>query len=63
MLILFWRKAQFIIEHYFVKEELERLAQENGFEIIMGPIEQLGKNKTLNRGGEYARWWVVYRKI
>lgn len=45
-----------VIQHYFVKEELERLAQENGFEIMTGPEEQVQPKK-------HARWWVVYRKI
>src|SRR3990167_5749534 len=45
-----------VIQHYFIKEELEQLAQENGFEIVTGPEEQVQPKK-------HARWWVVYRKI
>ncbi len=47
-----------VIEHYFAKEELEQLAQENGFEIVVEPEEQLGEE-----GKRHARWWVVYRKL
>jgi len=46
-----------VIEHYFTKEELERLAQEHGFEIVVGPEE------IIEPESQRARWWVVYRKI
>ncbi len=48
-----WKKG--MIQHYFTKEELEKLARENGFEIALGPEERISEKKA-------ARWWVVYRK-
>ena len=50
-----WKKG--VIQHYFAKEELERLAAENGLEIILEPKEIVKKEKG------NARWWVIYRKI
>lgn len=48
-----------VVEHYFSREELERLSKENGFEIVVEP-EEIIKQKT---GWTNARWWVVYKKI
>lgn len=54
-----WKKG--MIQHYFTKEELEQLAKENGFEIVVGPEEILREKN--NSGKINARFWVVYRKI
>lgn len=51
-----------VIQHYFTKEELERLAVENGFEIVVGPEEKIRVN-TSDSKKQNARLWVVYRKI
>jgi len=47
---------QGVVEHYFTKEELEQLAQENGLQIVLGPEEIVREEKG------NARWWVVYKK-
>ncbi len=44
-----------VIEHYFEEDELQQLAQENGFEIVVGPEERIKDDGN-------ARWWVVYKK-
>ena len=49
-----WKKG--VIQHYFTKEELEQLAKENGFEIVVESEERIKEDGN-------ARWWVVYRKI
>ncbi len=49
-----WKKG--MIQHYFTKEELMRLAIENGFEMIGEPKE------AVDTENKHARWWVVYRK-
>lgn len=47
-----------VVQHYFTREELERLGLENSFEIVMGPEEQINEKD----GKKGARWWVVYQK-
>jgi len=48
-----------VFEHYFSKAELEKLAKENGFEVVVEPEERIKSES----GKEIARWWVVYKKI
>jgi ubiquinone/menaquinone biosynthesis C-methylase UbiE len=50
-----------VVQHYFSKEELLKLAEENDFEVIFEPkeiIKPLEADPNLQR----ARWWAVFRK-
>ena len=51
-----------VIQHYFTKEELDKLAVENGLEVVGEPHETLNADKVDSKKIG-ARWWVVYRKI
>lgn len=46
-------------QHYFTREELVQLAEENGLEIVGEPEERI---KIKDDEKRKARWWVVYRK-
>jgi len=48
-----------VVQHYFTKEELLKLAQENQFEVIVEPSE---RNRIRESGRKRARWQAVFRK-
>lgn len=52
---------QDVVQHYFTKDELQELADENGFEIVQGP-EETNHIRRDNPDRNRARWWVVFRK-
>jgi len=50
-----------VARHYFTRDELVQLGNENGLDAIVGPQEAPPTGEETGEGGR-LRWWVVYRK-
>ena len=49
-----------VYEHYFDEDEIRKLATQNGFEIVLGPQEEIKNPNTPQK--KHGRWWIVYKK-
>jgi len=56
-----WKKG--LVQHYFNGKELQQLGEQNGFEVIIEPHEQIRVTKKGQDEIQTSRIWIVYRKV